>query len=304
MLDCDATAAGSDSTRFNVRLSSLRKHDEGESDTNSDAATASAAVGTLIWRTCNCNFNCKCKQLSSQNAATAATAAAATASSANGSRTVVVRDTNQTPKRQQNGMPSSRASLFGLKGGATEAHGGKKRKQLETEEAKPAAQRNTVWPEGPSIFKRCVQKAGRGGLPGAAAGVLQVVTLMWLRTVVNYQCRYGASMAAAARELYRQGGILRFYRGVSFALISNPLSRFGMAAANEGALALSDALPRPVSVTFTTWIASLFAGVWRIVLTPLDTCKTVLQVEGSKGFALLMKKVIWVIVSWLVVGGK
>lgn len=44
-------------------------------------------------------------------------------------------------------------------------------------------------------------------------------------------------------------------------------------------------------MTFTTWIASLFAGVWRVVLTPLDTCKTVLQVEGPKGFASLMKKV-------------
>lgn len=49
--------------------------------------------------------------------------------------------------------------------------------------------------------------------------------------------------------------------------------------------------PQQVSVTFTTWIASLFAGVWRVMLTPLDTCKTVLQVEGPKGFASLMKKV-------------
>ena len=64
-----------------------------------------------------------------------------------------------------------------------------------------------------------------------------------------------------------------------------------MAAANEGATALTDAVPWPVSVTFTTWIASLLAGMWRVCLTPLDTCKTVLQVEGHNGFALLMKKV-------------
>lgn len=153
------------------------------------------------------------------------------------------------------------------------------------------AQSKSVWPEVRRVLKRCLKRAGRGGLPGAAAGLLQVVALMWLRTVVNYQCRYGTSMAAAAAELYRQGGILRFYRGISFALISNPLSRFGMAAANEGAQALCDVLPGHMSVTFTTWIASLFAGTWRVVLTPLDTCKTVLQVEGSKGFALLTKKV-------------
>lgn len=150
---------------------------------------------------------------------------------------------------------------------------------------------SSVWPEVGRVLTKCLRRAGRGGLPGAAAGALQVVTLMWLRTVVNYQCRYGTSMFAAAAELYRQGGILRFYRGVSFALLSNPLSRFGMAAANEGSIALCDTLPRPVSVTFTTWVASLLAGMWRIVLTPLDTCKTVLQVEGAKGFAQLTRKV-------------
>ncbi|CAM9888313.1 unnamed protein product, partial [Laminaria digitata] len=150
---------------------------------------------------------------------------------------------------------------------------------------------NSPWPEVRRVLKRCLVRAGSGGLPGAAAGVLQVLTLMWMRTVINYQYRYGTSLAAAISELYRQGGVMRFYQGISFALVSNPLARFGMAAANEGAMALRDALPWPVSVAVTTWVASLLAGVWRMVLTPLDTCKTVLQVEGSKGFALLMAKV-------------
>ena len=104
----------------------------------------------------------------------------------------------------------------------------------------------SAWPEIRCILKKCLARAGSGGLPGAMAGLLQVVTLMWLRTIVNYQCRYGTSIGAAASELYRQGGVLRFYRGVVFALVSNPLSRFGMAAANEGAIALTDALPRQV----------------------------------------------------------
>ena len=150
---------------------------------------------------------------------------------------------------------------------------------------------SSPWPEITRVLKRCLTRAGSGGLPGAAAGVLQVLTLMWMRTVINYQYRYGTSLAAAISELYRQGGVLRFYQGVSFALVSNPLSRFGMAAANEGAMALRDALPWPMSVALTTWVASLLAAVWRMMLTPLDTCKTVLQVEGSGGFALLMEKV-------------
>lgn len=156
------------------------------------------------------------------------------------------------------------------------------------------------WPEVGRILRISLARAGSGGLPGAAAGVLQVVTLMWLRTVINYQCRYGTSIATATTELYRQGGVLRFYRGVSFAIISSPLSKFGMAAANEGAIALTDALPWPVPVAFSTWVASMFAGAWRVMLTPLDTCKTVLQVEGPKGFASLTKKVGISIHPWLV----
>jgi len=43
------------------------------------------------------------------------------------------------------------------------------------------------------IFRKAGRKALGGGLPGAAAGVVQVFTLMWLRTTINYQCRYGSS---------------------------------------------------------------------------------------------------------------
>ncbi|CAM9099308.1 unnamed protein product [Pylaiella littoralis] len=195
---------------------------------------------------------------------------------------------------------TGRRVLTGLTGGASFRRNRKQQQQQQWDRSSTATTRAprtdqstniSAWPEIRRILKKCLMRAGSGGLPGAAAGVLQVVTLMWLRTIVNYQCRYGTSIGAAASELYQQGGVLRFYRGVVFALVSNPLSRFGMAAANEGAMALTDALPRQVSVTLTTWIASLFAGLWRVMLTPLDTCKTVLQVEGPKGFASLMKKV-------------
>ncbi|CAM9791769.1 unnamed protein product [Discosporangium mesarthrocarpum] len=138
---------------------------------------------------------------------------------------------------------------------------------------------------------KSLKRAGKGGLPGAAAGLLQVLTLMWLRTIVNYQCRYGTSIGTAMSELYRQGGVLRFYRGVVFAILQNPLSRFGLTAANEGALALAEALPNYVPIAVTTWVASIVAGLWRMFLGPLDTCKTVLQVDGPEGFALLIRKV-------------
>ena len=39
---------------------------------------------------------------------------------------------------------------------------------------------------------------------------------------------------------WQAGGIPRFYQGVSFAIIQNPLSRFGDTAANTGVLAVMD----------------------------------------------------------------
>jgi len=48
---------------------------------------------------------------------------------------------------------------------------------------------------------------------------LQVVTLMWLRTTINYQYRHGTSTMVALRTLYADGGIPRFYQGMLPALI-------------------------------------------------------------------------------------
>ena len=47
---------------------------------------------------------------------------------------------------------------------------------------------------------------------------IQVLSLMWLRTTVNYQYRHGSSMTTAFKTLYRDGGIVRFYRGLAPAL--------------------------------------------------------------------------------------
>ena len=93
------------------------------------------------------------------------------------------------------------------------------------------------------ILQKAAKRAIGGGLSGALAGVIQVLTLMWLRTTMNYQYRYGTSTKAAMRTLYEQGGrglggLMRFYQGVSFAILQTPLSRFGDTAANTGVLEL------------------------------------------------------------------
>merc|ERR1719182_1307924 len=131
-------------------------------------------------------------------------------------------------------------------------------------------------------FGETMKKAGYralgGGVSGAAAMVIQVGSLMWMRTTMNYQYRYGTTTTEALKTLYKEGGIMRFYRGVGPALIQGPSSRFGDTFANAGVLELFDSqeslrtIPVPIKTTF----ASAAAATMRICLTPVDTVKTIM----------------------------
>ncbi|ROW11297.1 hypothetical protein VMCG_00865 [Cytospora schulzeri] len=142
-------------------------------------------------------------------------------------------------------------------------------------------------------LKGALKRALGGGLSGAAAMVLQVLLLMWIRTIMNYQYRHGTSLTTAAKTLYAEGGIRRFYQGTGWALIQGPVSRFGDTAANAGILALLQSngylskLPSPIKTIF----ASLCAAAFRMILTPIDTFKTTMQAQGPRGTALLRKRV-------------
>jgi len=122
--------------------------------------------------------------------------------------------------------------------------------------------------------------------------VLQVLLLMPLRTIMNYQYRYGTSFTEATKTLY-QSGVGRYYQGLGPALIQGPVSRFGDTAANAGILALLQSnsylkdLPSPIKTIF----ASLCAACFRMILTPIDTLKTTLQVQGAGGTSLLRQRI-------------
>ena len=100
---------------------------------------------------------------------------------------------------------------------------------VHTDEAPAAAPKS-----GKEIVQNAIKKAIGGGVPGAIAGAVQVLCLMWLRTVINYQYRYGSTFVQALSHLYGSGGIPRLYSGLGFALIQAPLSRFVSTAANDG----------------------------------------------------------------------
>lgn len=133
------------------------------------------------------------------------------------------------------------------------------------------------------VMNKAAKSAVRGGAAGFAAMGINVCTLMWMRTTINYQYRNGTSFPVALRTLYADGGIPRFYRGIAPALIQGPLSRFGDTAANTGMLTLLDNIDstKDLSVGVKTIAASLSAAGFRIFLMPIDTCKTTMQVTGS-----------------------
>eukprot|EP00041_Stephanoeca_diplocostata_P033922 m.1136251 g.1136251 ORF g.1136251 m.1136251 type:complete len:308 (+) comp24430_c1_seq26:433-1356(+) len=139
-----------------------------------------------------------------------------------------------------------------------------------------------------TLFHKAANRALRGGFTGAAAQGINVFTLMWLRTTMNYQMANGGTMISTIKILFKEGGIPRFYRGLIPALIGSPLSRFGDTFANAGALAATEHLDIPIAAK--TLVASGCAGGMRIFLMPIDAWKTNKQVHGGAGLAHLAAK--------------
>ena len=100
---------------------------------------------------------------------------------------------------------------------------------------------------------------------------------------MNYQYRYGGTLSGSLKELYSQGGIPRLYQGLPFAIVQGPLTRFGDTAANVGVLALLESIPETAALPLPlkTAAGSITAGLWRIVLMPIDTSKTSMQESPS-----------------------
>ena len=112
------------------------------------------------------------------------------------------------------------------------------------------------------ILKKAAKRAIGGGLSGAIAGVVQVLALMWMRTTMNYQYRYGTGTKEAMSTLYKQGGIGRFYQGLPYALMQAPLARFGDTAANTGVLTIFAITAPGIPIGLRTAIASMAGSLW------------------------------------------
>jgi hypothetical protein len=125
-----------------------------------------------------------------------------------------------------------------------------------------------------STTRSILIKAGKyglgSGISGAIAGIVQVLTLMWIRTIICYQSRYGGGMNffQALKILLNDGGVQRLYRGVSFALIQAPLSRFISTAASDSVHSILSNISytKNWGPQRTTLISSIVAGIGRLLL--------------------------------------
>lgn len=139
------------------------------------------------------------------------------------------------------------------------------------------------------IIEKSLNRAVNGGTAGFMAMTGNVVSMMWLRTIINHQYRNGGTFTNTTKTLYGEGGVLRFYRGLPFALINAPLSRFGDTAMNT---LVNTALENTgYSVAEKTFLGSCGAGLWRICIMPIDTFKSSLQVNGKTGIPILRERI-------------
>lgn len=131
------------------------------------------------------------------------------------------------------------------------------------------------------------------GVHGALAGLVQVFLLMWLRTTMNYQCARGTRLWETLVLLWREGGVPRFYQGFWFACVQAPLTRFGDVTANEGVRHLfegSEALSAlPTSVR--SLVVSSLAVTFRLLVHPLDSVKTNMQIYGPAAHKKLVARI-------------
>lgn len=146
-------------------------------------------------------------------------------------------------------------------------------------------------PWNSEILEKSIQKSINVGMAGYAATGFQVCSMMWLRTTMNYQFKNGGSTFDTIKLLYREGGIPRFYRGVGFALVNAPLSRFGDTASNMAVMSYYENSDSKLGRAQKTFMSSLIAGTWRLAIIPVDAMKSNMQVHGKDGLQVLKQNV-------------
>ena len=73
--------------------------------------------------------------------------------------------------------------------------------QQQQQQQQQQQKQQDVW----GVLSHAKSQAFKGGVAGASAQVINVLTFMWLRTTMNYQYRHGGSTAHVIKTLWKEG---------------------------------------------------------------------------------------------------
>lgn len=136
-----------------------------------------------------------------------------------------------------------------------------------------------------------VKHAVTGGIAGMIAGGIQVICLMWMRTVMNYQYFHGGTLWEAMKTMWAEGGLPRFYRGLSFALLQVPIARFGDTFAQTMVFLIFGSPGKEVHGIIAGAVVATIGALCRLMISPLDTMKLNAQVHGGSAMKVMTSRI-------------
>ena len=128
----------------------------------------------------------------------------------------------------------------------------------------------------------------KSSFAGSTAGIIQLTSLFWLKTLTKHQYRHGTPLHTSAYQLYKEKDIFRFYRGYLPNLVKVSFGKFGDAALytyfHQPAFSNLSNEQRSIYV-------SLSSSIVKFNLMPLDTYTNMYQVRGKEGATVMKQKI-------------
>tara|TARA_B100000795_G_C22749204_1_gene418635 strand:+ start:43 stop:837 length:795 start_codon:yes stop_codon:yes gene_type:complete len=128
----------------------------------------------------------------------------------------------------------------------------------------------------------------KSSLAGSSAGIIQLTSLFWLKTIIKHQYRHGKPPLVSIKLLYRDKDIFRFYRGYSPNLIKSSIGKFGDAAFYTYFHRPEYDYLNPIQRSSYISIASSFL---KFNLMPFDTYTNMYQVRGIDARKIMSEKI-------------
>ena len=128
----------------------------------------------------------------------------------------------------------------------------------------------------------------KSSFAGSTAGIIQLTSLFWLKTLTKHQYRHGTSLPVSFSQLYKEKDLLRFYRGFTPNLLKVSLGKFGDTA-------LYTYFHQPdfkyLSNEWRSTYIALASSFIKFNLMPLDTYTNMYQVRGKEGSIVMKQKI-------------